>query len=88
MPSLEDQAKFRRLERFIKAKAEELRTGAAYAGSWGDNGAGDLLTKLQYWIAGLNGRIPEGFLGYAKEVEQISDPDWEKYQELKKKFEG
>lgn len=85
--SLEDQAKFQRLERFIRAKAQELRNSAAYGGDWGDKGAGNLLINLQCWIDGLNGRIPEGFLGYAKEIEQTSDPDWKKYQELKKKFE-
>jgi hypothetical protein len=72
----------------IRAKAEELRISAGYGGYSGDNGAGMLLSNLEMWLDGIRGEIPKSFKQYMDDVQKESDPEWDEYQCMKKKFEG
>lgn len=76
----------------VVSGAASTRLNAAYGGSHGDGGAGrhvdDLKSFLQGVVVGLTGEVPESF-PYAhtlKKIKQESDPEYQKYLELKAKF--
>ncbi len=72
----------------IKRSAEQRRINAAYAGSWGDNGASELLQQLEIFQAGLERRWPKSWEGIVLAVKRTLDPEWVEFMRLKKKFEG
>ena len=67
--------------------ADNKRKNAAYSGDMGDGGAKMLEDQVDIYRAGMSGRIPPVWLEYHKEFTNVSDPEYQKYLELKKKFE-
>ena len=83
----------RQLRGLVLQKANELKTNAAYSGSWDDGGARDMIDKFDIWYAGLEQRPYSGIVGMAKELARqtkIAEAEktsvYQKYLELKAKF--
>lgn len=72
---------------YVNRVANDKRTDAGFAGSWGDNGASVMETNIKTWHAGLEGRIPESLEPIWNEYQKHIDPDHALYLVLKKKFE-
>lgn len=66
--------------------ATEKRNNAAYAGSWGNNGASDIEEKIKTWHAGIEGKIPESLNSLWNDYQNSIDPEYQKYLELQKRF--
>jgi len=69
-------------------KAEDARTSAAYSGSMTDGGCHLNLEALKAFAYGWNHEFPPEWEGDVKKKENEQDPDYKKYLELKKRFEG
>lgn len=68
--------------------AEKKRLDAGMGGAWNDGGASELERQVEIFRCGMEEVIPQIWMEYAKEIRNAADPEWEKYQQLKKKFEG
>lgn len=79
-----DKAKINALIAKVQGFATERREAAGYDGSWNDNGAGRMERDIEFYRAGMEGRIPQDWLVY----EITLDPEYVEYQRLKKKFGG
>ena len=82
-----------RIRSLVLQKANELKTNAAYSGSWDDGGAHEMIDKFDIWYAGLEQRPYSGILNIAKELARQSKiaeaektSEYQKYLELKAKF--
>jgi hypothetical protein len=64
------------------------RENAGQNGAWGDGGAGELEKQVTVFLAGLDGKLPEHWLHFAKLLGTENDPEYILYQRLKKKFEN
>jgi hypothetical protein len=71
---------------FANRIAQGKREDAGYAGSWSDNGAREMEENIKTWHAGLEGKIPESLKETWKNYQNSIDPEYQKYQELKKRF--
>lgn len=75
----------------VKKSAEKRRYDAGMAGSHGDNGARRSEERLEYWVDGIffaqTGKT-EKYKDLVKQIENENDPEYQKYLELKEKFEG
>lgn len=76
------------IEKRVKDLADDLEMNAAYSGSMSDGGASRKRENLEFWISGIRQEIPKQYAQLADEFERKKDPEYEKYLELKKKFEG
>jgi hypothetical protein len=72
---------------YCRKIAEQRRLDAGYSGSYDDGGARMLEEKVEAWEAGLNGTIPKCISNLHKEFSKTIDPEYQKYLELKKRFE-
>lgn len=57
-----------------------------YNSPWGDGGASDLMEQIKWYRYGQLGAIPQEWQTYADQVIKETDPDYEQYILLKKKF--
>lgn len=74
--------------RFVLTKAEDKRMATAMNGGWSDGGAQDLKDKIECFEAGLAGEIPACLKPLYEEFQKVSNPEYQTYIELRKKFEG
>lgn len=78
----------------IEANAAEMKLSAAWGGAMGDNGASLLLEKLSIFETMWDGqpleesRVPKFIKSVLINVERTYDPEYQKYLELKSKFES
>jgi hypothetical protein len=68
----------------ILKDAENIRITAGFYGSFDDGGASVLESQVKFYEYGARGIIPPEW----KKYENKLDPEYSKYLELKKKFEG
>lgn len=72
---------------YVLQQAQTARTDAGYGGSHHDGGAGDLERQVEVFVAALLGETPESWEKFAKALRRNNDPDYQKYLELKRRFE-
>lgn len=75
----------------VLTDAANLSLNAGYSGSHNDNGAGANVEMLKAFLSGCNfatGGNAGKYQDILDEHVKTTDPEWVKYQELKKKFEG
>jgi hypothetical protein len=78
----------------VATSAATARLNAGYSGSHDDGGASQQLEKLRNYLegvkTGLSGAVGEGspYAHILKKIRQEQDPDYQKYLELKAKFES
>jgi parvulin-like peptidyl-prolyl isomerase len=75
-----------KVKRIVASKADDAREAAGAMGSYSDGGASTIAMQLEYYGYGQRGEIPPAWQDAAKQAEHEADPDYAKYQELKKKF--
>lgn len=80
-----DQAT-RDLLEYILLEAQSRRISAAYGGAMHDNGASDLESQVEVYVAGLKRVSPSCWEPLVQAFNRDHDPDYAKYLELKKKF--
>ena len=73
--------------KIVLIDAEKRRNDAGYGGRMDDGGASALKEQVEYYLAGMNGEIPENWQKYVKEIKILSDPEYANYIRLKQKFE-
>lgn len=73
---------------FLRQKAAAARESAAFGGHMHDGGAATLETQIECYLAGQNDKIPTCWASYASEFERVSDPEYQTYLRLQKKFGG
>ena len=76
------------IEKRVNDLADDLEMNAAYGGSMSDGGASRNRENLKFWLSGVRQGIPKQYAQLAEEFESRKDPEYQKYLELKKKFEG
>lgn len=76
------------IEKRVNDLADDLEMNAAYSGSMSDGGASRKRENLEFWLSGVRQDVPKQYAQLADEFERKKDPEYEKYLELKKKFEG
>jgi hypothetical protein len=79
--------KIAKIASLAQADAEQKRNDAGYSGSWGDNGASDLLDTIRIWRDGIAQRIPKELKKYAKEAERADDSDYKLFLQLRARYE-
>jgi hypothetical protein len=72
---------------FLRRTVEQKRLDAGYSGSWGDNGASDLEVQIEIYFHGMVNSFPHQWDDYYKAYMKETDPEYEKYLELKERFE-
>lgn len=70
----------------VQKEHKRRSTASSHAGHLQDAGE-RMKTNLFFYKAGRDGLIPSPWACFAERAEVESDPDWERYQELKAKFE-
>lgn len=77
------------IELYIK-EYEERKMSAGYGGEHHDGGHRHAMLILNAFYAGIDynekGIFPDFLSNYIQEAENMEDPDYKKYLELKKKF--
>ena len=76
------------IEKRVNDLADDLEMNAAYSGSMSDGGASRKRENLEFWLSGIRQDVPKQYAQLADEFERKKDPEYQKYLELKKKFEG
>lgn len=76
------------IEKRVNDLADDLEMNAAYSGSMSDSGASRKRENLAFWLSGVRQDVPKQYAQLANEFESKKDPEYQKYLELKKKFEG
>lgn len=74
----------------INKSAEEAKYGAAMGGFHHDGGAYAMRKDFDTWLDGVNFAITSETKSYGEIIEEHrrkSDPDYQQYLEMKKKFE-
>lgn len=71
-----------KLKRLALKEADDRETSAGYNGEKHDGGAGMIRAMVKFFEYGQKGVVPPEWDKYLKQL----DPDWGKYQELKRKF--
>lgn len=69
-------------------EADDKRISAGYSGSWSDGGCAQMLDALRLFAYGWNHEFPPEWRNTIKQQENEKDPEYEKFLELKKRFEG
>ena len=78
------------IKKAVSKSAETARYNAGMGGEWGDRGAGQSEERLKYWLDGIAYATTGNTELYDHIISQHlkeSDPDYQKYLELKEKFE-
>lgn len=70
------------LMEIVMKEATNREMSAAYGGERGDRGASILRGEVEMYKAGMEGRVPDSWKKYEKQL----DPEYKRYLELKKKF--
>jgi len=86
MNNLDEKVLKRAKERW-QEKAKEAEYNAGMEGRYDDGGCTHMLQLLSAFEHGLRGEVPSFLSSTYKQVENEMDPEYEKYLELKKKFE-
>lgn len=68
--------------------AQAKRQAAGLQGSTSDGGASSIEMCVTAYSNGWRRMIPQWLEEYVKQVENEADPDYEKYLELREKFQG
>lgn len=76
------------IEKRVNDIADDLEMNAAYGGHMGDGGASRKRENLEFWLSGVRQDVPKHYAEIVSEFERKKDPEYQKYLELKKKFEG
>lgn len=76
------------IEKRVNDIADDLEMNAAYSGSMSNRGASRKRENLEFWLSGVRQDVPKQYAQLANEFERKKDPEYQKYLELKKKFEG
>lgn len=71
----------------VKEDAESKKMSAGMNGAHHDGGHRVMMDKVDAFLSGRAGGIPEEWLNYARELDKELDPEYEEYMRLKKKFE-
>ena len=80
----------KKLKASVSESADKARMNAGYSGSWGDGGAHDMEKKLEAFLDGYEFALTGKTKVYAKffeELDKEQDPEYQKYLELKGKFD-
>lgn len=79
----------------VLADATIREKRAGHNGEMGDNGAEELRKMVTAYRAGWTGQVPQGWKSYYDEAvaklklkDKQQDPEYQKYLELKQRFEG
>ncbi len=75
------------LIRRVIQRGENVANDAAYGGHHHDGGGGRIKSEAEFYLMGMNGEVPKEWEKDWKQLQKESDPDYEKYLSLKKKFE-
>lgn len=74
----------------IEAEASKVKDEAAHSGRYDDGGSSEMLSKLHYWVSGINNIIPTPFVKYRdlhiKFEKEKNDPEFQQYLRLKEKL--
>lgn len=81
-----EQQKLRAIASAYIEKGEEIAMNSAYGGEYSDRGGVAMVREAQAFLAGLNGRLPEGWQKFAKEIERNEAQERAEYNRLKAKF--
>lgn len=76
------------IEKRVNDLADDLEMNAAYSGSMSDGGASRKREDLKLWLSGVRQEVPKQYAQLANKFESKKDAEYQKYLELKKKFEG
>lgn len=90
MNSTEKTNLIEEISKSVRAAAHDVRENAGLSGEYHDGGAGEMLNKLDAWLDGITFARTGKTALYNHLVVEISrktDPEYQKYLELKKKFE-
>lgn len=71
-----------RIETIAAQKKEDARLG----GCWSDNGATEMLARMEIWWAGYQQRFPDFMKEAIEEAIKSDDPEYHEYIRLKEKF--
>lgn len=71
----------------ILRDAADRKICAGMNGRYDDDGASLLETQVEYFRYGSTGVLPPAWAKYEKQALTESDPEYQKFLELKKKFE-
>ena len=72
----------------IRADAAKAREDAGMGGYHHDGGAGQMHADLSLYFEGFNRTLPKKWEQYEKDFRFSKDPEYPKFLELRKKFEG
>jgi len=70
-----------------KLKADTLAYAAGIDGQYHDGGASEIRRECTMYEAGMNRTVPKIWELLVKQMADLNDPEYQKYLELKKKFE-
>lgn len=76
--------------KLVLKSAESTRYNAAMGGEWGDGGANRIEERLNNWLDGIKYATTGKTQLYCEIIDQLEkedDHEYQKYLELKKKFE-
>lgn len=71
---------------YVRKLAHDKRETAGYNGEWHDGGAQALEDVADAFESGLKGGMPKPLVKYYVEFTKATDPEYQKYLELKSKF--
>jgi hypothetical protein len=81
-----DQQYMRKIAGAYIQKGENIALDAAYSGEWSDRGGGAMVREAQAFLAGLDGRLPEGWQKFVSDIESKETHERAEYVRLKAKF--
>lgn len=76
------------IEKRVNDLANDLERISACSGSMSDGGASRKREDLKLWLSGVRQEVPKQYAQLANKFESKKDAEYQKYLELKKKFEG
>lgn len=77
-----------RIMQIILAEANKLETDAGYSGSFGDGGAGILRQQVRFYMAGMNGQLPQEWQKYQEQAVQAELEQDPTYKAMKQQEEA
>lgn len=81
-----DQQYMRKIASAYIQKGENIALDAGYNGEWSDRGGGAMVREARAFLAGLDGRLPEGWREFASDIERKETDERAEYIRLKAKF--
>ena len=67
--------------------ADRAAEDAGWSGALNDGGCKEMKARINSYICGREGKIPDWLEPYIKEAKSQEDPEYLEYQRLKAKFE-